>query len=239
MTLCAQSSATETTASSEDRIAAIEKILSSHQDVLHRILSVSEHRPAPACETEDNHILPPARTPEDVYERTRIEAGFSNRHEYNAAYIHGLIRIDGERSKSITKDPACGPCASTRNIAVCAILTEDDPYYEYLVSEKRVCCGWCEYEKIQGEEDQRPEGNGQTSISPLDRSEDQKRKEGGAASICIDGQKQEKLSARQSMFFISGEGLDREIITIEIPLYLGTDSLVRPGTHTVRLPGRK
>jgi hypothetical protein len=234
VTLCAQSSATETTASSEYRIAAIEKMLSSQQGMLHRLLSASEPRPSQAHTPEDNY-----EPPEDVYERARIEAGFSDQHKWNAAYIQGLICIDGERSKSITLDPPCAPCANTRNLAVCVSLAENDPYCGFLIYEKGVCCGWCEYQQIQSEEGERLHEIDQRTTPPLDGSEDQKRNQENPISIYIDGQEQESPLARRCKVFIGGEGLDREVITTEIPLYLGIDSLVRPGTHRVCLPCRK
>lgn len=51
----------------------------------------------------------------------------------------------------------------------------------------------------------------------------------------------EKASAntqRQSTFFISGEGIDREVITTDICRYLGNDALVKPGTHHDKSTGR-
>jgi hypothetical protein len=41
--------------------------------------------------------------------------------------------------------------------------------------------------------------------------------------------------ARQSTFFINGDGIDREVITTDICRYLGNDAVVRPGIHQVRL----
>jgi hypothetical protein len=41
-----------------------------------------------------------------------------------------------------------------------------------------------------------------------------------------------KLTALQ--FWISGEGIDREVITHEINRYLGPDALIRPGKNDVR-----
>lgn len=236
VTLCAQSSATQSAASTEGRLAAVEKMLASQQVMLERLLSALEPRFSLARTPEDIYEHPPSTpdvvheptpdlTPEEIYERARAKAGFSDQHEWNAAYIQGLIRIDGERSKSIIMEPACPPCVNTRNLAVCVSLAENDPYCGALIYEKGVCCSWCEYEKVQGEEDERPNKNGHRTISPLDTNEDQKRKE-----------EQKKLSARQSVFFISGEGLDREVITSQIPRYLGSDALVRPGTQHVCLP---
>jgi hypothetical protein len=251
VTLCAQSGATEPTASSENRLNAIEKMLVSQQDIIQKLLFASTapprsartpddiYEPPPACTPEDIYEPPPAPltpTPEGIYNRTRIEAGFSDHCEWNAAYIHGLIRIRGERSRSITMDPPCGLC-STRGPAVCVMPAEDDPYYGFLVVENRVCCGWCEYEKAQGEEDQRLIEKGLKTSSTSAPTENQEREQEQAEPT--KGKKQENLSACQSKIFISGEGLDREVMMTDIPRYLGVDSIVRPGTRRVRLPPRE
>jgi hypothetical protein len=246
LTLCAQSNVINPSTSIDDRLTAVEKIVASQQAMLEKLRSASEHclprisediyEPPPAPTPEEAHEPTPDLTPEAIYERARVKAGFLDHHKWNAAYIHGLIRVDGEQSKSITMDPPCGPCASSHNIAVCVSLAENDPYCGYLVYDKLVCCGWCEYERSQGVGGQQAIENSQRKMSPLERSEDQKTKEKKANSIYINGQDQEKLPARQDTFFISGEGLDREVIITEIPRFLGTDTLVRPGTHQVHLP---
>jgi hypothetical protein len=38
---------------------------------------------------------------------------------------------------------------------------------------------------------------------------------------------------RQRQFFLPGNGIRREVITADIPRYLGPDALVRPGVHDV------
>jgi hypothetical protein len=208
-------------------------MLASQQDMLQRLLFASAAPSRSARTLEDTYELPlapPTPTPESIYDRVRIEAGFLNYSEWNAAYIHGLIRIEGERSRSITMDPPCTSC-STRNLAVCVMLAEEDPYYGLLVVDDRVCCGWCEYQKIQGEEDK---VQGLKTSSASTSTEYQKREQEQAKSI--EAKKQENPSACQSESFISGEGLDCEVMMTDIPRYLGVDSIVRPGTRRVRIP---
>ncbi len=48
------------------------------------------------------------------------------------------------------------------------------------------------------------------------------------------GKSSSSSSQRKSTFFISGEGIDREVITTDICRYLGNDALVKPGVHQVR-----
>ena len=246
LTLSSQSNIIKPSTSIDDRLTAVEKIVASQQVMLEKLRSASEHclprtsedifEPPPARTPEEAYEPTPDLTPGGTYERARVKAGFLDHHEWNAAYIHGLIRVDGERSKSITMNPPCDSCASSGNLAICVSLAENDPYCGYLVYDKLVCCGWCEYERSRGIEDPQAIENSQRKIPPLERSEDQKTREKKANSIYIDGRKQEKLSAKQDTIFISGEGLDREVITTEIPRFLGTDALVRPGKHQVHLP---
>lgn len=40
---------------------------------------------------------------------------------------------------------------------------------------------------------------------------------------------------RQNEYFISGDGISREVIQADICRYLGNDALVRPGNHNVRV----
>jgi hypothetical protein len=233
VTLSNQSSSKKLAASTEDRLTAIERMLACQQVTLERLLSASEPRLSPALTPKEVHKPTPDLTPGEIYEQARAKAEFSNQHRWNAAYIQGLIRIDGEPSKSITRDPPCYSCANTNNLAVCVSLAENDPYCGFVLYEQEVCCGWCEDKKIQGEEDQLPEVNCRRASSSLDGSEDQNTKQKQGNSNHIDRQEQEKLSARKSPFFISGEGLDREVITNDIPLYLGSDALVHPGVKEV------
>jgi len=55
----------------------------------------------------------------------------------------------------------------------------------------------------------------------------------GSTNASSSGRKNFSISGRQSTFFISGEGIDREVITTDICRYLGNDALVRPGVHQV------
>jgi hypothetical protein len=229
-------------------LTEIEHQLASQQEMLQKLLSASDAVSPPASTPEEIYESPPAhtpqencgpctfRTPEDIYERARIEAGFSGWHEWNAAYINGMIHINGKRSKSITKNIPCGPCAEASKFAVCVGLMHEDPFKEYLVGEKKVCCGWCEYEKFQDEDNQHQHKERlHTKAHSMngDESEDVERKYLEPTAVTAPGLL--KLSSRLSEFFISGEGLDREVITTEIPRYLGMNSQVRPGTHCVSL----
>lgn len=45
-------------------------------------------------------------------------------------------------------------------------------------------------------------------------------------------------ATRESTFFISGDGIDREVLVTDICRYLGNDALVKPGTHHVNPPLR-
>jgi hypothetical protein len=40
---------------------------------------------------------------------------------------------------------------------------------------------------------------------------------------------------RHNEYFISGDGISREVIQADICRYLGNDALVKPGSHQVRL----
>lgn len=53
------------------------------------------------------------------------------------------------------------------------------------------------------------------------------------SSSSSQSQPQKRRLMRQSQFFISGEGIDREVITTDICRYLGNDALVKPGIHKV------
>jgi hypothetical protein len=45
---------------------------------------------------------------------------------------------------------------------------------------------------------------------------------------------QPPAAARTNEYFVSNQGIDREVITADICRYLGNDALVRPGTYEVR-----
>lgn len=247
VTLCAQSSATETSASNNKRLTDVEKKLASVEEIIQRLLSTQEPVSPPASTPEDIYEPPPADTPEinneiptyratgDVYEFARIESGLSDFHEWNAAYIHGMIHIDGKQSKSATKNLPCGPCAEAHKYAICVGLMDEDPFKEFLVGEKKVCCGWCEYEKSQSGDDQRSKERSPTIILSSSSEEKESIQQGNPKFTDIDGLESRRQPAKLPQFFISGEGIDREVIMIDIPLYLGVDSTARPGTHRVSL----
>ncbi len=212
--------------------------------MLQRLLSASEPVSPPASTPEEVYEPPPAHAPKekqepcisraaaDIYEDARVEAGFSDWHEWNTAYIHGMIRIDGKQSKSMTKYPPCGPCGEASKFAVCVGLMDDDPYQDFLLGEKKVCCGWCEYEKMHGEEDRQQEEKYSRPTAPASCQE-RKPQQNPAQGGDMDGHEPGRQPTRQSEFFINGAGLDPEVVQNDIPLWLGIDSLVRPGTHYV------
>jgi hypothetical protein len=259
MTLCSQSSATETSASNEKRLVDIEKKLASQQEIIQRLLSAQEpvsppastpediYEPPPAhmpeinnktptsCTPDGHHETPTYHAPEDIYEFARIESGLSDFHKWNAAYIHGMIRIDGKQSKSATKYLPCGPCAEARRYAICVGLMDEDPFKEFLVGEKKVCCGWCEYEKSQSGDDQRPKERSPAIILPSSSEEMESIQQENPKFTDIDGPESRRQPARLPQFFVSGEGIDLEVITTDIQLYFGVDSMVRPGTQRVSL----
>jgi hypothetical protein len=190
-------------------------MLKTQQELLQKLVSAQEPPP------------PPIPTPSEIYERAREEAQFVDFHHWDSLYIHGLVRIDGEISRSMTKDPPCDPCEAYNR--VCIVLAEEDPYREFLFVERNVCCGWCEYATIPSEHNQRSyethrverlEESGSSG-----RTSHQKRMK--------DSRPEEEDSKRMTQFFINGDGIDRDVISQDITSYLGNNAVVRPGTHKV------
>lgn len=216
--------------------------------MIHKLLSSSEAVSPPASNPEEIYEPPPAHTPEenrdactsrtseDAYESARTEAGFSNQHAWNAAYVHGMVRIEGKPSQAITKSQPCSACADASRFAVCVSLMDDDPFKEFLVDKKNLCCGWCEYQKMQTVKEQQPEQRIQAKAQSSTSFSNEETGQVYSEPTEMHGSKEPKLSTKQTEFFISGEGLDREVITSEIPRYLGVDSLVRPGLCRVGVP---
>ena len=207
----------------EGRLAAIERFLTSHQEMLQRLISVSEPPP------------PPAPTPGEIYENAREQAEFVDYHQWDSLYIHGLVRIGGKRSRPVTQDPPCELCAAHNR--VCIVLPEDDPYREFLFVERKVCCGWCEYDTIPNERMQRNQEmvaitHPTDSGSPSRLTEHQRREQNQVKST---GLREQENARKMTTFFVLGDGIDQDVITTDTSRYLGNDAVVRLGTYQVRL----
>jgi hypothetical protein len=208
----------------ENRFANIEtkltdqhELLANLENLLQKLVSAQEPRP------------PPLPTPSEIYERARKEAKYVDFHHWDSLYIHGLVRVNGETSISMKQVPPCEPCAAYNR--VCIVLTEEDPYREFLFVERNVCCGWCEYATIPSEHSQQNqetprvehlEDSGSSILVRHEKGLNDKHLENGDA-------------AKLSTFFLNGQGIDREIISQNITRYLGNNALVRPGTYVVCL----
>jgi hypothetical protein len=101
---------------------------------------------------------------------------------------------------------------------------DDDPYKEFLCDRQKICCGWCEYRNTNDDESYRKEGEYLDTTNPLDELDRPRTRQ----EYLVETQ-----SARLSQFFIDGEGLDPEVVTTEIPRYLGFESTVCPGLQYV------
>lgn len=127
----------------EERFLKVERMLNIQQELLQKLVSIQEPPP------------PPAPTPSDIYERAREKAQFTDYHQWDSLYIHGLVRVDGEMSSRMINNPPCEPCQKDNR--VCFVLTEEDPYREFLFTKRNICCGWCEYSTSLVLHNQRPQ----------------------------------------------------------------------------------
>ena len=201
----------------ENRFTNLERMMTAQQELLQKLVSAQEPPP------------PPLPSPSEIYENARKEAQFVDAHHWDSLYIHGLVRIDGEISRAMKKDPPCEPCEAYNR--VCIVLAKEDPYREFLFVEKNVCCGWCEYATIPSERNRRNQETCQAECL-----------EDSGFSGPTNHQKRKKDKSRvgedvkrMSQYFINGDGIDKEIISQDISRHLGNNAVVRPGIHKVCL----
>jgi hypothetical protein len=97
-------------------------------------------------------------------------------------------------------------------------------------SEENV--SWCEYATIPSERNRRNQetlrGGRLEESGSFGRTNHQKGMK--------DKRPEEEHPKRVSQFFIKGNGIDREVISVDISRYLGNNAVVRPGTYKVCLP---